>query len=52
MIGVAQPVDKKVLIAVVIPMYRVTRHIEALIGAIGPEVCRIYAVDDACPDLL
>ena len=37
-------------IAVVIPCYRVTRHILAVIAAIGPEVDRIYAVDDACPD--
>lgn len=37
-------------IAVVIPCYRVTRHIEQVIAGIGPEVARIYAVDDACPD--
>ena len=37
-------------IAVVIPCYRVTRHIEQAIAGIGPEVARIYAVDDACPD--
>ena len=38
------------LIAVVIPCYRVTRHVLEVIAAIGPEVGRIYCVDDACPD--
>ncbi|MES2152310.1 MAG: glycosyltransferase family 2 protein [Pseudomonadota bacterium] len=37
-------------IAVVIPSYRVTRHILAVIAGIGSEVSRIYVVDDACPD--
>jgi len=37
-------------IAVVIPSYRVTRHILGVIAAIGPEVSRIYVVDDKCPD--
>lgn len=37
-------------IAVVIPCYRVTRHIIAVISSIGNEVWRIYVVDDACPD--
>jgi dolichol-phosphate mannosyltransferase len=37
-------------IAVVIPCYRVTRHILEVIAAIGPEVARIYVVDDCCPD--
>ena len=37
-------------IAVVIPSYRVVRHILDVIAAIGPEVWRIYVVDDACPD--
>lgn len=37
-------------IAVVIPCYRVTQHVCSVIQAIGPEVSRIYAVDDACPD--
>ena len=38
------------LIAVVIPCYRVKRHIRGVIDLIGPEVCRIYVVDDCCPD--
>jgi dolichol-phosphate mannosyltransferase len=37
-------------IAVVIPSYRVKRHILAVIGGIGSEVGSIYVVDDACPD--
>lgn len=37
-------------IAVVIPSYRVTRHILGVIEKIGPEVRRIYVVDDRCPD--
>jgi dolichol-phosphate mannosyltransferase len=36
--------------AVVIPSYRVTRHILGVIQGIGPEVERIYVVDDCCPD--
>ncbi|MEO6292394.1 MAG: glycosyltransferase family 2 protein [Burkholderiaceae bacterium] len=37
-------------IAVVIPCYKVTRHIVDVIAGIGAEVSRIYVVDDACPD--
>ena len=37
-------------IAVVIPSYKVTRHILGVIAGIGPEVARIYVVDDKCPD--
>jgi dolichol-phosphate mannosyltransferase len=37
-------------IAVVIPSYRVTRHILQVLNTIGPEVDRIYVVDDKCPD--
>ena len=37
-------------VAVVIPSYRVTRHILGVLAAIGPEVDRIYVVDDKCPD--
>jgi dolichol-phosphate mannosyltransferase len=37
-------------IAVVIPCYKVTRHVLDVIAAIGPECTRIYAVDDACPE--
>ncbi|WP_427913608.1 glycosyltransferase [Ramlibacter sp. MMS24-I3-19] len=34
----------------VIPSYRVTRHVLSVIEAIGPEVEQIYVVDDCCPD--
>jgi glycosyltransferase involved in cell wall biosynthesis len=37
-------------IAVVIPSYKVTRHVLDVIASIGPEVSRIYVVDDKCPD--
>jgi len=37
-------------IAVVIPSYRVRKHILDVIGEIGPEVTRIYVVDDCCPE--
>lgn len=37
-------------IAVVIPSFRVTRHILQVLAHIGPEVDRIYVVDDKCPD--
>jgi len=38
------------IIAVVIPCFRVSRHVLDVIAGIGPEVGRIYAVDDACPE--
>jgi dolichol-phosphate mannosyltransferase len=37
-------------VAVVIPSYKVTRHIAEVISTIPPMVWRIYVVDDACPD--
>lgn len=37
-------------IAVVIPSYKVCNHILDVISLIGPEVSRIYVVDDCCPD--
>lgn len=37
-------------IAVVIPCYRVTRHILGVLERIGPECRAIYVVDDLCPD--
>lgn len=36
-------------IAVVIPCYRVQKHILGVLSEIGPEVAKIYVVDDACP---
>jgi len=40
----------KYSIAVVIPSYKVTKHILGVINKIGPECERIFVVDDACPD--
>src|SRR5690606_8799166 len=38
------------LVAVVIPAYKVNVHILEVIAKIGPEVSRIYDIDDCCPD--
>lgn len=40
----------KCTICVVIPCFKVRKHILSVINKIGPEVSRIYVVDDACPD--
>lgn len=37
-------------IAVVIPTYKVTRHIGEVVAGIPSDVAHIYIVDDACPD--
>ena len=37
-------------IAVVIPCYKVRRHILEVIKSIGDEVSKIYVIDDACPE--
>jgi len=42
--------DEEPKIGVVIPSYKVTRHILNVIAEIGPEVTRIYVIDDCCPD--
>jgi dolichol-phosphate mannosyltransferase len=39
-----------VAIAVVIPCYRVSRHVLDVIGRIGPICSRVYVVDDCCPE--
>lgn len=39
-----------VRIAVVIPSYKVSKFIGRVIESIGPEVWRIYVVDDCCPE--
>jgi dolichol-phosphate mannosyltransferase len=38
------------LIAVIIPSYKTQNSILNVINEIGPEVSRIYVVDDCCPD--
>lgn len=40
----------KLAVAVVIPSYKVKRHILSVIERVGPEVDRIFVVDDCCPD--
>jgi glycosyltransferase involved in cell wall biosynthesis len=37
-------------VAVVIPSYKVIRHIAGVVAAIPPLVWRIYVIDDACPE--
>lgn len=37
-------------VAVVIPCFKVKRHIAEVIKNIGPEVEKIFVVDDACPE--
>ncbi|VVP74738.1 glycosyltransferase family 2 protein [Pseudomonas fluorescens] len=37
-------------IAVLIPSYKVCDHILGVIDKIGPEVCKIYVIDDCCPE--
>lgn len=37
-------------VAVVIPCYKVKAQVLDVIGGIGPEVTRIYAIDDKCPE--
>ena len=41
---------QKLNIAVVIPCYKVKQYIKSVLNDIGPEVSRIYCVDDACPE--
>jgi len=38
-------------IAVVIPCYRASRQVLEVIARLGPEVGRVFVVDDACPEL-
>ncbi|POA36576.1 glycosyltransferase family 2 protein [Pseudomonas sp. GW456-12-1-14-TSB6] len=37
-------------IAVVIPSYKVRAHVLDVINKVGPEISRIYVVDDSCPE--
>lgn len=44
-------IEKKTdAIAVIIPTYKARNHVLTVIDNIGPEVLRIYVVDDCCPD--
>lgn len=38
------------VVAVVIPCFRVSRHVLDVIAGIGPDVGSIFVVDDACPE--
>jgi len=38
------------IVSVVIPCFKVTKHIKAVIAAVPEIVSRIYVVDDACPE--
>jgi glycosyltransferase involved in cell wall biosynthesis len=38
------------VVAVVIPCYRVRHQIESVLMRIGPEISLIYCIDDACPE--
>jgi len=38
------------LVAAIIPCFREREHILGVLSGIGPEVQRIYVIDDACPD--
>jgi len=44
------PEQHELRIAVVIPSYKVTKHISSVIAAMPDLVWRIYVVDDACPE--
>ena len=46
----ATEMDGQNKIAVLIPSYKVIAHILGVIAEIGPEVERIYVVDDYCPE--
>jgi glycosyltransferase involved in cell wall biosynthesis len=37
-------------VAVIVPCYRVRPHLAEVLRQIGPEVTRIYCVEDGCPD--
>lgn len=49
-INSAVEMDGQNKIAVLIPSYKVIAHILGVIAEIGPEVDRIYVVDDCCPE--
>jgi dolichol-phosphate mannosyltransferase len=48
--SIMRPTETSPRVAVVIPAYRVSRHILDVLAQIGDEVQRIYVVDDACPE--
>lgn len=42
--------DQKIKLAVIIPAYKIIEHIVELVEKIGPEIDKIYIVDDCCPN--
>lgn len=42
--------EKPQKIAAIIPTYKARNHVLGVIDKIGPEVCKIYVIDDCCPD--
>lgn len=48
--NITTPTQAPLQIAVVVPCYRVSKHIHRVLADVGPEVCRIYVVDDCCPE--
>ena len=44
------PTPQRPRIAVIIPTYKARAHVLDVIGRIGPEVSRVYVVDDDCPE--
>lgn len=46
----AKASERPMRVAVVIPSYKVTRHILSVIGSVDARVSTIYVVDDKCPD--
>lgn len=50
MITTTNEVQSDFFIAVVIPCYKVTKHIKAVIDQIPANVDKIYVVDDCCPE--
>jgi dolichol-phosphate mannosyltransferase len=49
-LDMSEQLTTKALIAVVIPSYKVRKHILDVIKSIGSEVSIIYVVDDYCPE--
>lgn len=42
--------SKPLSVAVIVPCYKVTAHILAVLSRMGPEVAAVYCVDDCCPE--
>ncbi|MBN1434358.1 glycosyltransferase, partial [Candidatus Fermentibacterales bacterium] len=42
--------ESRPVVAVVMPCFRTSDRVLGVLSAIGPEVGRVYCVDDACPE--